>query len=238
MLSRNEQRTAQPAPTTKTVVTHYSSNGEQDYGTKDRHLPFMRRTIRPSSSSTRLQLLPRLRRLPRSTNPIKLVRCTYRAQARRDTCHKQSRPQGSQQVCAVSAPTEHRRRTMNMMIEVKGSDTLPQTETVTPSVPQSNAPTLASCDARRSQHLELGWTQERQACLCRCHYAKPCRYWCSKREQKATRQLRHTQSDTDTRHRCSRHARKHDNAMVELWVASATHRSILQVQSSYVRDAE
>src|SRR6056300_581549 len=37
-----------------------------------------------------------------------------------------------------------RRRTMNMMIEVKGSDTLPQTETITPSVPQSNAPTLAS----------------------------------------------------------------------------------------------
>ena len=33
---------------------------------------------------------------------------------------------------------------MNMMIEVKGSDPLPQTETVTPSVPQSNAPTLAS----------------------------------------------------------------------------------------------
>ena len=33
---------------------------------------------------------------------------------------------------------------MNMMIEVKGSDTLPQTETVTPSVPQSTAPTLAS----------------------------------------------------------------------------------------------
>tara|TARA_R110000796_G_scaffold30866_1_gene82235 strand:- start:115 stop:1059 length:945 start_codon:yes stop_codon:yes gene_type:complete len=33
---------------------------------------------------------------------------------------------------------------MNMMIEVNGSDTLPQTETATPSVPQSNAPTLAS----------------------------------------------------------------------------------------------
>jgi len=101
MLSRNEQRTRPFGQAIKIVVAHYSSNGEQDYGTKDSHLPIMRRTIRPSSSSTRLQLLPRLRRLPRPTNPIKLVHCTCRAQARRDTRHQSQRPQGSQQVCDV-----------------------------------------------------------------------------------------------------------------------------------------
>jgi hypothetical protein len=92
---------------------------------------------------------------------------------------------------------------MNMMTEVKGSDTLPQTETVTPSVPQSNAPTLASSAMLvEAEHLELGLGARKTSVPLPM---SPTQNYAATGVATSTRNSSRTtptlKSDTDTRHR-------------------------------------